>query len=76
MKNKILIGAIAVLLCGCSTGGMAKLAAQLKNDPATVSVRITTIYGNFSLTRLAPNTNTMPHTVSPDGTVTVTDRQK
>lgn len=66
---------LALSLSGCSMGGLTKLAGQLKNDPATVSVRVTTIYGNFSLTRLAPNTNTASHTISPDGTITVERRQ-
>jgi len=62
-------------LVGCSTSGMAKIAAQLKNDPATVSIQITTIYGTVKMVRLAPGTNTPPHSVAADGSVNVTDKR-
>lgn len=65
-----LIATVALLtLSGCTTG-MAKLAAQLKDDPATVNFRVTTIYGTAVFSRTNPGTNHNAN-VSPDGTISV-----
>lgn len=56
------------LSSGCS--GMGTLVKQLKNDPATVSISLTTIYGNLRFIRTNPGTNTET-SVNPDGTVVV-----
>jgi hypothetical protein len=57
-------------LCGSGCAGMGTLVKQLKGDAATVSVSLTTIYGNLKFVRTNPGTNTET-TVTPDGTVTV-----
>jgi len=49
---------------------MASLVKQLKNDPATVSVSLSTVYGTLKFVRTNPGTNTET-TVTPEGTVTV-----
>jgi len=73
MKKLIALSLLALPLCGCVN--TAKLVDALKDDPATVHFSITTIYGRVDLTRTNPQTNTMPHTITPDGTVTVTDKK-
>jgi uncharacterized protein with ACT and thioredoxin-like domain len=73
VKKLLLLACVsALVLCGCATGGsLAKVVKELKNDPATVNVRITSIYGSIFFTRTAPTTNSLPHVVGSDGTVTV-----
>jgi hypothetical protein len=53
---------------------MAKLVRELRNDPATVNVRITSVYGTITFTRTNPQTNGLAHSIAPDGTVTVGPR--
>jgi hypothetical protein len=48
-----------------------RLATALGKDPASVHVRITTIYGTVEVTRTNPNTNTAPHTIGTDGSIKV-----
>jgi hypothetical protein len=53
MKLKIALLALLLLpLCGCVS--MSKLAEQLKQDPATVDISVSTIYGNFVFHRAFP----------------------
>lgn len=52
---------------------MAKLIGQLKNDPATVSASISSVYGTVKLVRVGGQTNNSV-TVSTDGTVTITPK--
>lgn len=61
--------ALGVLVSGCSTAGIARIAEQLKDDPAIVNAKVVTIYGTAHLTRIGGQTNTV--SVSPDGTITV-----
>lgn len=68
-----LVAIIALPLAGCSTSGMSKLVGQLKNDPATVSASVTSVYGTVKLIRVGGQTNNSV-TVSPDGTVTITPK--
>jgi hypothetical protein len=71
--SSLLIAFVFVLLlCGCTGAGssMTSLVKQLKGDPATVSVNLTTIYGTLKFVRTNPGTNTET-AVTPDGTVTV-----
>ena len=49
---------------------MNSLVKSLAKDPATVSLQLTTVYGNLKLVRTNPGTNESV-SVSPDGTVTV-----
>jgi len=46
----------ALCLCctSCSTTNITKLAEQLKNDPATVDLNVTTIWGSFYFHRSFP----------------------
>jgi hypothetical protein len=71
MKNLLII---ACLLggAGCSTQkNLTALVKALGNDPATVNIRVTSVYGTMTFTRTNPTTNSLPHTINPDGTVTV-----
>ncbi len=60
----------AMLLCGCSSTNITKLVNALAKDPSTSVIKITTIYGNVSYTRVGVMTNETA-TVSPDGTVSI-----
>ena len=72
MKKTILAAAIAAFaMTGCATSGMNKMLSQLKNDPASFHVRVSSVYGTIELTRANPLTNSAAYTVSPDGTITV-----
>lgn len=64
---------VLVLGSGCISPSkdLAATVKALANDPATVNVRITTVYGTVFFTRTAPTTNSLAHTIGPDGTVTV-----
>lgn len=69
MKMKLLLLIpIVALLSGCMN--TPKLIKALSADPATVHLRVTTIYGVIELDRTAPRTNSMPHTIK-DGTISV-----
>lgn len=68
MKKLLLLIPIIVLMTGCVN--TSKLVRELAKDPATVHLRITTIYGVIELDRTAPRTNSMPHTIK-DGTISV-----
>jgi len=67
MKTILLTLAVIPLLTGCTS--MAKLAKELKGDPAIVVSKLGTVYGTHYLVRIGGTTNDV--TVSPDGTVTV-----
>ena len=68
MKNLLLLLPFSLLLVGCT--GMAGVAKAVANDPAFVSVRVTTIYGTGLLVR--DGRPLSANTVSPDGVVTST----
>ena len=62
----------ALTTAGCSTQkNLTALVKALGNDPATVNIRVTSIHGTVTFTRTNPGTNTLPHTLGPDGTITV-----
>lgn len=68
MKTCLL--AIALLLLpGCTS--MSKVVEALGKDPATAHLRVTTIYGTIEVSRTNPQTNTIPHSVSDTGAITV-----
>ena len=72
--KRLMIAAMALTLLGttgCMTGQMNKVVTALGKDPATVSIRVTSIYGTITFVRTNPQTNSLPHNVSPDGAVTV-----
>ncbi len=76
MRPKIIGMVLALLMTsGCMTGKLNKIVTALGKDPATVHVRVTTIYGAIEFSRTNPSTNTLPHTVSPDGTITVSEHK-
>ena len=57
---------------GCMGPGISKALKELAKDPATVHLRVSSVYGVVEFSRTAPRTNSLPHTISPDGTITVT----
>lgn len=69
MKNLALLALLLPAVVGCSTSNLSKLVGQLKNDPAIVAAKVTTIYGTAQLTRVGGQTNSV--NVSPDGTITI-----
>ena len=60
-----------MLLNGCMSNKLDKVVKELAKDNATVNIRVTTVYGTLFFTRTNPNTNSAPHTVAPDGSVTI-----
>ena len=70
MKKIISVCAL-LALCGCSSTNISKLASQLKDDPATVHLTVKSIYGTLEFTRINAGTNSLTHTLHPDGTITV-----
>ncbi len=55
-------------LAGCSTTNLAEVVKAASGDPATIKVRITTVYGTVDFIRIgATNIST---TVNPDGVAT------
>lgn len=67
MKKIIVLAAGLTLLSGCVS--MTNLVEKLKDDPAIVSVRMGTPWGNQLLTRIGGTTNAVD--VLPDGTVRI-----
>lgn len=67
MKKLLVLSAAIALLSGCVS--MSKLAKELKNDPAIVTVRMGTPWGNQLLNRIGGTTNSVD--VLPDGTVRI-----
>ncbi len=63
-----IIALAAIALCGCSSTNITKLVGALAKDPATSVIKITTIYGNISYTRVGILTNETA-SVNSDGSV-------
>jgi len=74
MKN-LLTGITLASLCGlfsgCMSGNLNKVVQALGKDPATVHIRVSSIYGVIEVSRTNPSTNAVTHTIAPDGTITV-----
>jgi len=71
MKIKFLLAVpLALLLAGCSSTNITKLVGALAKDPATSVVKVTTIYGTVSYTRVGVMTNETA-SVNSDGSVTI-----
>lgn len=68
-KVAIVLAFLSLSLMGCSTANLSRLVGQLKNDPAIVAAKVTSIYGTAQLTRVGGSTNSV--TVSPDGTISI-----
>lgn len=71
MKTILLCLLLGATGCASTNKNLEKIIAQLKNDPATVNLRVVSVYGTVTFTRTAPTTNSLPHTILPDGTVEV-----
>jgi len=56
---------------GCFGPDVAKALKAMGNDPATVHVRVSSVYGTLELVRTAPQGDSLAHTVAPDGAITV-----
>lgn len=69
-----LCASVAITGCVSPTKHLAAMVKELAKDPATVNVRVTSIYGTVTFTRTAPTTNSLAHSINPDGTVTVGPR--
>lgn len=67
MKRLIPLLAL-IALTGCSSTNITKLVSALAKDPATSVVKITTIYGSVSYTRVGLMTNETA-SVNSDGSV-------
>lgn len=75
MKTKLLclLPLVAIAGCsltGCSSTNITKLVGALSKDPATCVVKVTTIYGTISYTRVGVMTNETA-SVNSDGSVTI-----
>ena len=68
MKKLIFI-LIMIPLAGCTS--TPRIIRELAKDPATAHFRVTTIYGTIEVTRVNATTNSMPHEIKADGTVSV-----
>lgn len=66
--KKLLFILPVLALTGCSSTNITKLVNALAKDPATSVVKITTIYGNVSYTRVGLMTNETA-SVNSDGSV-------
>lgn len=66
-----IVGILAFSCTGCFGPDVAKALTAMGKDPATVHLRVSSVYGVVELSRTNPQTNSLPHTVSPDGTITV-----
>ena len=62
---------IALALTGCSTTNISDLTKALANDPATVQVNVSSVYGTLRFTRVGNQPGTGKTTVAPDGTITM-----
>ncbi len=68
MKTLLLLS-LLLLANGCT--GLAKVTKALAKDPATVAVKINTLYGTASLVRIGGMPTNSTATVSPDGTISI-----
>jgi hypothetical protein len=67
----LIITAVLLLCAGCSTTNISKLVQAASKDPATVHLRVSSIYGTVDYWRINPMTNSLPYNISPDGSVTM-----
>lgn len=69
--KRILCGLALVAMCGCSSTNMTRLVGQLKNDPSSFLIRQSGWGNNLTIARTNPGTNTLPHSISPDGVMSI-----
>jgi hypothetical protein len=70
---KTILPLLLIASLGCT--GCFNVASAIKamgKDPATVHLRVSSVYGVLELSRTNPQTNSLAHSVAPDGTITVT----
>lgn len=67
----IAVLAILAICTGCQFPNLNKVIPALAKDPASAHIRVTTIYGTIEYTRTNPLTNSLSHSIAPDGTITV-----
>ena len=68
MKSKLLLILPLVLLCGCSPTNISNLVKAVAKDPATVTIKVSSVYGTVSYTRVGLMTNETA-SVASDGSV-------
>jgi hypothetical protein len=66
-----MLSAVCFFGTGCAGRSTAQVIRALSKDPASVHVRLTTIYGTIEIARTAPNTNSPAHTIGTDGAIEV-----
>lgn len=72
MKTPVLLLlSVACLSSGCMTGQTAKAIKALGNDPASFHVTVQSPWGRVDVSRTNPGTNTLPHIIGTDGSITV-----
>lgn len=67
----VAIGFFVLTSSGCMSRQTAAVVKAMGQSNASLSVQIRTIYGTVSVVRVNPDTNSMPHSLNSDGTVTV-----
>lgn len=70
IKLAALAVACVVFFSGCSTTNITRLTNALAKDGAVVQVKVSSVYGTISVTRVGSQTNGNA-SVTPDGVVTV-----
>ena len=68
MKNKLFFIIPILLLCGCSPTNISNLVKAVAKDPATVIIKVSSVYGTVSYTRVGLLTNESA-SVNSDGSV-------
>ena len=62
---------LAATNTGCVSYNLDKVVTAMANDTATVHVKISSVYGIVEVARTNPHTNSLPHSVGPDGTINI-----
>jgi len=68
MKRNVLFVIPVALLCGCSPTNISNLVKAVAKDPATVTIKVSSVYGTVSYTRVGLMTNETA-SVASDGSV-------
>ncbi len=71
MRKLLAVIPLILINTGCVNSKLDRVVAAMGKDPATVHVKISTIYGVVELARTNPRGDSLPHTVNPDGTISV-----
>ena len=83
MKKIAMLSSILALVvlttsgCGSLGKNLDKAVTALGKDNASFHLRVTSLYGSVDLSRANPSaTNTLPHSVAVDGSITVGQTNK